>query len=136
MRKIKMMTSAVLLSLSLAFSLTACGTKSEPAADTTAAEAEVTETEVEAETAEEAAKELGYKKLAIAGGVASNGAFRAKMIERCKEAGIEFYHPSPIFCTDNAAMIGVCGYYDYINGVRSGLDLNAVPGLKIGTRQG
>ena len=40
------------------------------------------------------------------------------------------------FCTDNAAMIGVCGYYDYINGVRSGLDLNAVPGLKIGTRQG
>ena len=45
----------------------------------------------------EAAKELGYKKLAIAGGVASNGAFRAKMIERCKEAGIEFYHPSPIF---------------------------------------
>ena len=43
MRKIKMMTSAVLLSLSLAFSLTACGTKSEPAADTTAAEAEVTE---------------------------------------------------------------------------------------------
>ena len=66
----------------------------------------------------------------------SNGAFRAKMIERCKEAGIEFYHPSPIFCTDNAAMIGVCGYYDYINGVRSGLDLNAVPGLKIGTRQG
>ena len=44
MRKIKMMTSAVLLSLSLAFSLTACGTKSEPAADTTAAEAEVTET--------------------------------------------------------------------------------------------
>ena len=57
MRKIKMMTSAVLLSLSLAFSLTACGTKSEPAADTTAAEAEVTETEVEAETAEEAAND-------------------------------------------------------------------------------
>ena len=57
MRKIKMMTSAVLLSLSLAFSLTACGTKSEPAADTTAAEAEVTETESEAETAEEAAND-------------------------------------------------------------------------------
>lgn len=57
MRKIKMMTSAALLSLSLAFSLTACGTKSEPAADTTAAEAEVTETEGEAETAEEAAND-------------------------------------------------------------------------------
>ena len=47
----------MLLSLSLAFSLTACGTKSEPAADTTAAEAEVTETESEAETAEEAAND-------------------------------------------------------------------------------
>ena len=82
----------------------------------------------------EAAKELGYKKLAIAGGVASNGAFRAKMIERCKEAGIEFYHPSPIFCTDNAAMIGVAGYYEYLAGTRSGLDLNAVPNLKLGER--
>ena len=80
--------------------------------------------------------DFGMDKFAIAGGVASNGAFRAKMIERCKAAGIEFYYPSPIFCTDNAAMIGVCGYYDYMNGVRSGLDLNAVPGLKIGTRQG
>ena len=82
----------------------------------------------------EAAKELGYKKLAIAGGVASNGAFRAKMIERCKEAGIEFYHPSPIFCTDNAAMIGVAAYYEYINGTRHGWDLNAVPNLKLGER--
>lgn len=82
----------------------------------------------------EAAKELGYKKLAIAGGVASNGAFREKMKERCLEAGIDFYYPSPIFCTDNAAMIGVCGYYEYRKGTRSGWDLNAVPGLKIGSR--
>lgn len=82
----------------------------------------------------EAAVELGYKKLAIAGGVASNHAFREKMIERCKEAGIDFYYPSPVFCTDNAAMIGVCGYHEYMNGTRSGWDLNAVPGLKIGSR--
>ena len=82
----------------------------------------------------EAAKELGYKKLAIAGGVASNGAFRAKMIERCKEAGIEFYHPSPIFCTDNAAMIGVAAYYEFLKGTRHGMDLNAVPNLKLGER--
>ena len=80
--------------------------------------------------------EYGFDKFAIAGGVASNSALRMAMEEACRKKGIKFYHPSPIFCTDNAAMIGVCGYYDYINGVRSGLDLNAVPGLKIGTRQG
>ena len=82
----------------------------------------------------EAAKNLGYRKLAIAGGVASNGAFREKIQARCREAGIEFYHPSPILCTDNAAMIGAAGYYEYMNGARSGWDLNAVPGLKIGQR--
>ena len=83
-----------------------------------------------------AVEEYGDRKFAIAGGVASNSALRAAMVEACKEKGVEFYYPSPIYCTDNAAMIGVCGYYDYMNGVRSGLDLNAVPGLKIGTRQG
>ena len=83
-----------------------------------------------------AAEELGISKFAIAGGVASNSALRAAMIEACEKRKMKFYRPSPILCTDNAAMIGVCGYYDYINGVRSGLDLNAVPGLKIGTRQG
>ena len=46
----------------------------------------------------------------------------------------EFFHPSPIFCTDNAAMIGVAAYYEYISGKRSGLELNAVPNLKLGER--
>ena len=55
----------------------------------------------------EAAKQHGYKCVAIAGGVASNSALRAGMEKACKEAGIQFFHPSPIFCTDNAAMIGV-----------------------------
>lgn len=82
----------------------------------------------------EAAKNLGYDKVAIAGGVASNSALRAEMKEACEKAGLKFYYPSPIFCTDNAAMIGVAGYYEYINGVRSGWDLNAVPNLKLGER--
>ena len=76
----------------------------------------------------------GHKKLAIAGGVASNSALRAAMRKACEERGIEFYYPSPILCTDNAAMIGAAAFYDYQNGIRSGWDLNAVPNLKLGER--
>ena len=81
-----------------------------------------------------AVKESGMNKLAIAGGVASNSSLRKNLQEACEKEGIQFYHPSPIYCTDNAAMIGVAGYYAFRNGVRHGLDLNAVPNLKIGQR--
>ena len=81
-----------------------------------------------------AAKEYGYDKLAIAGGVASNSALRAAMQEACDKEGIRFCHPSPVFCTDNAAMIGVAAYYEYRKGTRHGCDLNAVPNLKLGER--
>ena len=82
-----------------------------------------------------AVKEMGMDKLAVAGGVASNSSLRESLQVACEKEGIQFYHPSPIFCTDNAAMIGVAGYYAYKNGIRHGLDLNAVPNLKIGERQ-
>ncbi len=78
--------------------------------------------------------EYGFEKFAIAGGVASNSALRAAFEEACAKKGVKFYHPSPIFCTDNAAMIAVAGYYEYIAGTRSGYDLNAVPNLKLGER--
>ena len=81
-----------------------------------------------------ACKEYKMNKLAIAGGVASNSAIRKAFEEKCKKENIEFYHPSPIYCTDNAAMIGVAAYYEYINGTRHGWDLNAVPNLKLGER--
>lgn len=81
-----------------------------------------------------AAKELGMDKLAVAGGVASNTALRESLEKACRQAKLQFYYPSPIYCTDNAAMIGVAGYYNYKKGVRHGLDLNAVPNLKIGER--
>lgn len=81
-----------------------------------------------------AVKQYGYDKFAIAGGVASNSTLREAMRQACEKEKIRFYHPSPIFCTDNAAMIGVAGYYEFINGVRSGMDLNAVPNLKLGER--
>lgn len=81
-----------------------------------------------------AAKDYHMDRLAIAGGVASNGALRAAMEAACEKAGIRFYRPSPIFCTDNAAMIGVAAYYEYQKGTRHGWDLNAVPNLKLGER--
>lgn len=86
--------------------------------------------EVLVNSAVHAAKNYNMDKLAIAGGVASNNALRNAMKAACEENNLIFYHPSPIFCTDNAAMIGVAAYYEYRNGVRHGLDLNAVPNLK------
>lgn len=82
----------------------------------------------------DAVKKYGYDKFAIAGGVASNSSLREAMERACVENKIRFYHPSPIFCTDNAAMIGAAGYYEYQKGVRHGFDLNAVPNLRLGER--
>lgn len=79
-----------------------------------------------------AVDEYGMDKFAIAGGVASNTTLRKAMEEACAKKGVAFYHPSPILCTDNAAMIGAAGYYDYLAGKRAGMDLNAVPNLKLG----
>ena len=81
-----------------------------------------------------AAEEYHIDTFAIAGGVASNSSLRAAMKSACEERGVKFYYPSPIYCTDNAAMIGTAAYYEYINGTRHGWDLNAVPNLKLGER--
>lgn len=86
------------------------------------------------ERAVAAARQLGENRIAVAGGVASNSALRAGMQQGCDAAGLELLYPSPIYCTDNAAMIAVQGYYEYMAGTRSGWDLNAVPNLKIGER--
>ena len=82
----------------------------------------------------QAVKDYGINKLALAGGVASNSALRAAMKAACDKKGIPLYYPAPILCTDNAAMIGAAAYYEYMAGTRSGLDLNAVPNLKLGER--
>ena len=83
----------------------------------------------------DAAEKYGMKRVAMAGGVASNSALRAAMKQACNNAGLELMYPSLIYCTDNAAMIGAAAYYEYKKGVRHGLDLNAVPNLMIGQRQ-
>lgn len=82
----------------------------------------------------EAVERYHYKKFAIAGGVASNSGLKKAFEEACEKKGITFYHPSPVYCTDNAAMIGAAAYYEYQKGVRHGFDLNAVPNLKLGER--
>ncbi len=90
--------------------------------------------EVLVEHTMQAAKDYQMEKVAVAGGVASNRHLRQAMKDACERNGCLFYHPSPIFCTDNAAMIGVAAYYEYQKGTRHGWDLNAIPNLKLGER--
>ncbi len=78
-----------------------------------------------------AVEEYGLDTFAIAGGVASNSSLREAFERECGRRGITFYRPSPILCTDNAAMIGAAGYYEFVKGAVSGYDLNAVPGLAL-----
>ena len=82
-----------------------------------------------------AAKEYKVNSIAIAGGVAANNGIRNGMKKACEENGLKLYYPSIGLCTDNAAMIGAAAYHEYLNGVCHGLDLNAIPNLKIGEKR-
>ncbi len=75
--------------------------------------------------------ESKYKTLVVSGGVAANKGLRAALQNRANDEGVELYFPPTSLCTDNAAMIGCAGYYDYIAGKRSDLDLNVFPNLKL-----
>lgn len=78
-----------------------------------------------------AAEAYGLDKIALAGGVAANSRLRAEMEKACRSRGYSFHVPSLVYCTDNAAMIGVAAYHDFLQGKFAELDLNAVPGLKL-----
>lgn len=78
-----------------------------------------------------AVEQCGWNRFAIAGGVAANSSLRRAFAGECEKRRIAFYCPSPVYCTDNAAMIGAAAYYEYQKGVRHGLDLNAAPGLQL-----
>ncbi len=115
--------------------LNGCRMKGEPIVEAdVAASFQKAVVDVLTEHAMMAVEETGIRKLALAGGVASNGALRESVMKACEKAGISFYRPSPGLCTDNAAMIGAAAYYEYIRGVRHGMDLNAVPYLKLGEK--
>lgn len=115
--------------------LNTCAMKNE-AVNTADIAASFQEAVVDALVSKTIAAAIDYKmdKIAIAGGVAANSALRQSMEEACKKHDMKLYYPSLVLCTDNAAMIGTAAYYEYLNGTRHGLDLNAVPNLKIGQR--
>ena len=74
------------------------------------------------------AKEQGVKQILLAGGVASNELLRQRLVEN---SPVSVLVPEPILCTDNAAMIAACGYYRFQAGKIDGLDLDAIPSLKL-----
>lgn len=115
--------------------LNSCEMKGEPIVQAdVAASFQKAVVDVLVEHSVQAIREFNVKKFAIAGGVASNSHLRKALEEACAKEGVAFYRPSPILCTDNAAMIGAAGYYEFINGNVSGYDLNAIPNLRLGDR--
>ena len=78
-----------------------------------------------------AADELGYTKLALAGGVAANSMLRDKLSEMASACGKQFYMPDISLCGDNAAMIGCQGYYEYLAGNTADMSLNAYATKKL-----
>ncbi|NLC88101.1 MAG: tRNA (adenosine(37)-N6)-threonylcarbamoyltransferase complex transferase subunit TsaD [Clostridiaceae bacterium] len=89
-------------------------------------------TDVLIENTLKAAEQLNIDTIALAGGVSANSYIRSKFLELEKTNNKKIYYPELILCTDNAAMIASAGYYNFINGITSNLELNAIPNLKIG----
>ncbi len=81
--------------------------------------------------AEVAMKDTGYKKIVLAGGVSANKTLQNTLAEAMEKMDCQLVHPTSILCTDNAVMIACRGYFMYQAGMRSPLDLNAVPSLSL-----
>lgn len=77
------------------------------------------------ENTEKAAKDFGYKKIVLAGGVSANSVLRREMTALCERNSFELYLPDKSLCGDNAAMVGSQGYYEYLSGKRADMSLNA-----------
>ncbi len=90
-----------------------------------------TVTEILIDNVKKAIKQTGIKTLALAGGVSANSYIRNEFTKLQKEENIQIYYPELKLCTDNAAMIASAGYYNYLEGKKTDLTLNAVPNLKL-----
>lgn len=80
----------------------------------------------------QAMQAMGYQKIVLAGGVSANKTLQNTLAQAMEGIGAQLVHPTPILCTDNAVMIACRGYFMYQVGIKSPLDLNAVPSLKLG----
>ena len=80
----------------------------------------------------QAMQATGYQKIVLAGGVSANKTLQNTLAQAMEGIGAKLVHPTPILCTDNAVMIACRGYFMYQAGIKSPLDLNAVPSLKLG----
>ena len=89
-------------------------------------------TEMLIENVEKAIAETKIQSVVLAGGVSANSYIRKEFTKLSDKKNIKVFYPDIKLCTDNAAMIASAGYYNYINGKISSLELNAVPNLKIG----
>lgn len=81
-----------------------------------------------------AAQNLGYKNIAVAGGVSANSELRARLEAECTTKGYSLYYPPLKYCGDNAAMVGVQGYFEYLDGNTADSSLNATATLPINYR--
>ena len=79
----------------------------------------------------QAVKELGYRKLAVAGGVAANSRIRKDFHDAAEREKVELFIPPLKLCGDNGAMVGAQGYYEYLAGTRAGSDLNAYASMDV-----
>lgn len=98
-----------------------------------AASVRKTVTDILLDRVDKAFRAVDYDKLVIAGGVSANSEIRTRMGEYCSSNGKKLYLPELKFCGDNAAMVGVQGYYEYQAGTRASLDLNAYATMDIAT---
>jgi N6-L-threonylcarbamoyladenine synthase len=78
-----------------------------------------------------AVQHQGLRRVVLSGGVAANGRLRQRMGEEAAQYRVKLYIPSPSFCTDNAAMVGVVGYEYLKRGIRSDFSLNAFANLPL-----
>ncbi len=78
-----------------------------------------------------AASEKAVTTVALAGGVAANSRLRQEFSKRAQRKDLDVKYPSPVLCTDNAAMVACVGYFQAVSGKSSSLDLPAVPNLHL-----